>query len=1826
MDRNDSGEGAESSVAEVSPPLVLTELRESARVTEITRSEGAEVGGEWSVDGTPAAAAGAGVVSSRCSNAPVADLGHHQCGAGNSPVEDHLSSARSHSQSDNDCFNEKHNLGVGIQFVKPLKLEKFSGSVYMTRDQSSKSINEECDSLIEESAKFHKPDILDSEKNDCTSFEERVVSQGLVIERSYAAHTPAKFDLLSAINSLRSLQSDDSMNSSVLSDSVFETSRESEQDMENTMFRPNLSGSYRPSTYGSSTAKESERAINSEWPSYCEVYSHIPRKVDEVSVTSPKVNASRAACSLNDFPAQDDKYESYEFSPSPATNSNESFPVLSACGNHSNFSSNFATLADSNTDELKNSNDASCLKPGRKRFAKAFQRAVLHVPATASLSSSFPTPNKTVKTELIIDPLFASSQADKPASNVTCISEYRIGDAPATSVEARLLSSNKVGSFDASSSDNEVKKPSKHKKHKKSKPRKYFSGILDAIGSAAPIFRNSFSGSSIENDHTYTDSSSNSSDQKKDGVGYSASERKEVLKPDTNKRLPLNKAHNVPSVTLVKRSSSPRLRGSPVNNFANSVGAHDHWRAAYLGHVGCDSSKPYYDNLNHVGCKKFPHQADVSRFTSQPRPCIKKNSDVSSEQRHSVGTTEAMYENVIFLPSSRKKHEVTEEEPETDENDIRSLTNVTTTATITLNASDLLESSLSVPIKECENSAKSTAAIKADLSCREEPKNACDLIYEDWCSAIGDGEAADDDNGSEQGLSFDQKSESDESIQSNSSFYFTAGANTIYDVVKKVRTSFADEFDCPGAEELSGSNSSDEVTYNTTLHESACGKTESGEHREETFGACSSVSSNGSDLMGQFNELHEKYFGKADDRPEAQNKSFVTPNDDVSSSSSDDSQDGIVRAVPCVVLTDSDSADSFRTSAWNATTSCTVLNSCRANQNSSASSHFETSELLSETNRTKEKTGVNSEREGDSVISEDLDKRLSGMWTNGTGADADEESEGDNSELHGFSIRAHVSPSLDKRTFEPPDNISHTFCSVSPSWDSNNCGNSDNTSYQRCFLNVEEHPPQFASPYYQNSAYYVNIGDAIPGNDSAAFDSTSSSPPRVSTSSEPENDFEERFGEKHSSGNDLSASFDSLDSEAGNLTENLCEFINRKVISSSNKLEVPENEDVNWSRPYVDPCSENPNQCSLPDDVIICLNGKWKVSSSSAPSTPCSDVACNATGKTTCASVRSSSHRSSRCGKPPVSPGSRPRDSGGAASRSSSFRRRSRSASAGAKLRGGNNSALRPSSMVGRPRPSSLADMMPGAQTHNNSQESLHSVCLIPSVDDFAPRPQWLAERKKAEGNEAYRNKEYRDALQHYTQAIELCPDCAAYYSNRSACYMMLGRYRDALNDAQHAVALDQHFVKGWIRVGKCHVALGDGVVALSVLRRAQDIEPSNSTVHQEIASAQALLTCVRESQDAATKSDYRTAVFHLDQALRYALGGLELRITKAEYLTFLGRASEAEDIVNDILVSDNNHADALYVRGLCRYYQDNQDAAFQHFQKVLRLVPDHNKAKETYKRAKLLNQKKEEGNAAFKMGDFARAYDIYSEALKIDVLNKNTNSKLYCNRATVAAKLGRLEQAISDCTAALQLDDSYVKAYLRRANTYQQTEQYEEAVRDLEKVYRMQRSQEHKRLLHEAKTQLKRSKRKDYYKILGVSKTASDDEIKKAYRKMALLHHPDRHSSASAAEKAEHERKFKELGEAYAVLTDPKKRGMHDRGQDVNDPDCGGFRDAGFDPNQVFEAFFGSDFFASQSHHYYDQGQAQHQHQQQQPHFQSQFQGPHPGFQGFPGGFQYGF
>ncbi|MBQ6154610.1 DnaJ domain-containing protein [bacterium] len=127
---------------------------------------------------------------------------------------------------------------------------------------------------------------------------------------------------------------------------------------------------------------------------------------------------------------------------------------------------------------------------------------------------------------------------------------------------------------------------------------------------------------------------------------------------------------------------------------------------------------------------------------------------------------------------------------------------------------------------------------------------------------------------------------------------------------------------------------------------------------------------------------------------------------------------------------------------------------------------------------------------------------------------------------------------------------------------------------------------------------------------------------------------------------------------------------------------------------------------------------------------------------------------------------------------------------------------------------------------------------------------------------------------------------------------------------------------------------------------------------------------------------------------------------------------------------------------------------------------------------------------------------------------------------------------------------------------------------------------------------------RQDYYELLGVSKTATEDEIKSAYRKMALKYHPDRNKEPGAEEK------FKQINEAYQVLSDKDKRAKYDQfGHSAFDPGAGmggnpfsgGYQQGPFtwsystgenpfsnadfiDPFEVFNSFFGGGGFGGRA------------------------------------------
>src|SRR5262245_5021791 len=104
-------------------------------------------------------------------------------------------------------------------------------------------------------------------------------------------------------------------------------------------------------------------------------------------------------------------------------------------------------------------------------------------------------------------------------------------------------------------------------------------------------------------------------------------------------------------------------------------------------------------------------------------------------------------------------------------------------------------------------------------------------------------------------------------------------------------------------------------------------------------------------------------------------------------------------------------------------------------------------------------------------------------------------------------------------------------------------------------------------------------------------------------------------------------------------------------------------------------------------------------------------------------------------------------------------------------------------------------------------------------------------------------------------------------------------------------------------------------------------------------------------------------------------------------------------------------------------------------------------------------------------------------------------------------------------------------------------------------------------------------SQKRDYYDVLGVGRNADEQEIKKAYRKIALKYHPDKNPNDKSAED-----KFKEAAEAYEVLSDPDKRARYDRfgHQGVGGASGGGGGFGGMNMEDIFDQFgdiFGSTF-----------------------------------------------
>ncbi|KAI1432939.1 hypothetical protein GGR50DRAFT_688625 [Xylaria sp. CBS 124048] len=452
------------------------------------------------------------------------------------------------------------------------------------------------------------------------------------------------------------------------------------------------------------------------------------------------------------------------------------------------------------------------------------------------------------------------------------------------------------------------------------------------------------------------------------------------------------------------------------------------------------------------------------------------------------------------------------------------------------------------------------------------------------------------------------------------------------------------------------------------------------------------------------------------------------------------------------------------------------------------------------------------------------------------------------------------------------------------------------------------------------------------------------------------------------------------------------------------------------------------------------------------------------------------------------------------------------------------------------------------------------------------------AENYKSLGNKSFKDKQYKKAIKEYSQAIELMPGSPTYLSNRAAAYMSDGQYDAALEDCSRAVDMDPHNPKLLLRLGRIYTNLGRPDEALTTFNR---IKPPPSL--KDLSAAKEMQHHVKAARDALLSGTSGSMVLHaIDQAEKLLAPGA-IRPRKWQlmrgnaYLKMGGANSlgEAQNVAMSLLRQNSQDPEALVLRGRALYAQGENEKAIQHFRKALSGDPDFKDAVKWLRTVQKLDRMKEDGNEDYKAGRWQEAIDKYTAALDVDPTNRGINSKLLQNRALCRLKLKAYNDAIADCERAISLDPTYLKARKTKANALGQAEKWEDAVNEWKKIQELDpEDRTIPREIRKAELELKKSQRKDYYKILGITKDADENAIKKAYRKLAIIHHPDKNRDDEGAAE-----RFKDIGEAYETLSDPQKRARYDSGDDLVDPSemfNGGGMAGGIDPEILFSMMNG--------------------------------------------------
>lgn len=175
-------------------------------------------------------------------------------------------------------------------------------------------------------------------------------------------------------------------------------------------------------------------------------------------------------------------------------------------------------------------------------------------------------------------------------------------------------------------------------------------------------------------------------------------------------------------------------------------------------------------------------------------------------------------------------------------------------------------------------------------------------------------------------------------------------------------------------------------------------------------------------------------------------------------------------------------------------------------------------------------------------------------------------------------------------------------------------------------------------------------------------------------------------------------------------------------------------------------------------------------------------------------------------------------------------------------------------------------------------------------------------------------------------------------------------------------------------------------------------------------------------------------------------------------------------------------------------------------------------------------------GKTYYGLHDFINAKQVWTTALQIDPSNEAMNAKLLYNRGLANYRLKLYSEAVTDLTNALKINEKHVKAILFCGHCYFDQRMYQKALYYYEQAFILTNDDEVLNAVASADDMLSLWKTDDYF-VLGVNAPTTVEEVVSAYKKIVLVHHPDKHPDASEDVMRSHEDIFKRISVAKENL-----------------------------------------------------------------------------------------